>query len=273
LRFGSYQGFLTSLPVREKYEHSDLLVSDLLIAEEGRLRIFYAPFDWANPNARVIILGITPGWTQMEIACREARAVLSSGGSAEDVCRLAKEHASFAGSMRVNLVRMLDALDLPRLFGIQSSSDLFGVARPLLHTASAIRYPVLVGTRNYTGTNPRPAKSPFLMRFAREVLAPELESVPKAAIVPLGKSVEEILVALAAEKRIRPGRWLSGFPHPSGANGHRVRLFNENRASLSGQLRTILGATNPAAQPRAQPERQTAALFGSRRACRASAPG
>ncbi len=88
--FSSYQGFLTSLPVREKYEHSDLLVSDLLLAEEGRLRVFYAPFDWANPDARVIILGITPGWTQMEIGCREARAALSSGGSAEDVCRSAK---------------------------------------------------------------------------------------------------------------------------------------------------------------------------------------
>lgn len=254
--FCSYQGFLTSLPVREKYEHCDLLVSDLLIAEEGGLRIFYAPFDWVNPNARVIILGITPGWTQMEIACRVARTALSSGGSADDVCRSAKSHASFAGSMRVNLVQMLDALDLPRLLGIQSSSDLFGMAHPLLHTASAIRYPVFVGAKNYTGANPRPTNSAFLMRFAREVLAPELESVPEAAIVPLGKSVEEVLVALAAERRVRPGRWLSGFPHPSGANGHRVRLFNENRASLSRQLRTILNTGNPAAQPGAPADAQ-----------------
>jgi len=57
------------------------------------------------------------------------------------------------------------------------------------------------------------------------------------------------LVALAAEERIRPGRWLSGFPHPSGANGHRVRLFNDNHTYLSRQLQTILGAANSAAQP------------------------
>jgi hypothetical protein len=169
------------------------------------------------------------------------RAVLSVGGSAEDACRSAKLHASFAGSTRVNLVCMLDALELPRLLRIQSSSDLFGVARSLLHTTSAIRYPVCVGRRNYTGTNPRPAKSPFLMRFARDILALELESVPEAVIVPLGKSVEEVLAVLAAEGQIRPGRWLSGFPHPSGANGHRVCLFNQNHASLSEQLRTILG--------------------------------
>ncbi len=247
--FSSYQGFLASLPHREKYEQSDLLVGGLLIAEDGPARVYYAPFDWASANARVIILGITPGWTQMEIACRAARAALVAGSSPEDVCRTAKLHGSFAGPMRVNLVRMLDALDLPRQLGIQSSSDLFGVARPLLHTASAIRYPVFVGMRNYTGTNPRLVKSSFLMRFAREVLAPELESVPKAAIVPLGKSVEEVLVVLAAERRISPGRWLSGFPHPSGANGHRVRLFNENRTSLSRQLRTILEEAEAAAQP------------------------
>ena len=110
-------------------------------------------------------------------------------------------------------------------------------------------YPVFVGTRNYTGTSPRPSQSPFLMTFAREVLASELESIPNAVIVPLGKSVEEVLQLLAAENRIRAGRWLSGFPHPSGANGHRVRLFAENRDSLAGQLHSILGEPDAAAQP------------------------
>jgi hypothetical protein len=240
LLFSNYQGFLASLPVREKYEQWDLLVSNFLIEEEKRLRVFYAPFDSVNPKARVIILGITPGWTQMEIAYREARRVLASGGSAEDACRCAKSQASFAGAMRANLVRMLDALHLPALLEIRSSSELFGVAHPLLHTASAFRYPVFVGNRNYTGANPRPVDSPFLMRFARSILAPELESVSKAVIVPLGKSVEDVLVALAGERLIRSGRWLSGFPHPSGANGHRVRLFNENLEPLSEQLRRVL---------------------------------
>jgi hypothetical protein len=68
LLFDSYQGFLSSLSVRERYEHVELLVPDLFIAEEGRLRVFYAPFDWVNAHAQVIILGLCPGWTQMEIA-------------------------------------------------------------------------------------------------------------------------------------------------------------------------------------------------------------
>jgi hypothetical protein len=101
-------------------------------AEQNGLKMYYSPFDWANTDAKIIILGITPGWTQMEIACRVARQTLANGGKVEDV-----------------------------------------------------------------------------------------------------------LMTLAAENRIRPGRWLSGFPHPSGANGHRVRLFEKHRASLCLQLRKI----------------------------------
>lgn len=235
-----YSTFLSELPLREKYDSNDLLVSDLLIGQAGSLRIFYAPFDWINPAARIVILGITPGWTQMEMACRTARGELAAGRTLDDACRLAKQHASFAGSMRNNLVRMLDALGLPALFQIGSSGDLFGEASSLLHTSSAIRYPTFVESANYTGSNPPAAKSAFLLRVARELLVPELEALSQAAIVPLGRSVEEVLDTLAAEGSLRRKRWLTGFPHPSGANGHRARIFEKNRESLTRQLRQIV---------------------------------
>ena len=237
-----YQGFLSSLPASDQYELGDLLVPGLLMAEEGQLRMFYSPFDWVNESARLIILGITPGWTQMELACRTARAALSAGKTMAEACQIAKQRASFAGSMRTNLIRMLDTLGLPSLLQIDSSADLFGRASHLLHTGSALRYPIFVGSKNYTGSNPAPSKSQLLLRMAREVLAPELAAVPHAAIVPLGRSVEEILGVLGAEGRVGRDRWLSGFPHPSGANGHRARLFEKNRLSLARQLQDILGA-------------------------------
>jgi len=243
-----YQEFLTNLPNRKEYTKSDLLVPDLLFAEEGKLRVFYAPFESVNENAKVVFLGITPGWKQMEIACREARTILSSGGSAEDACRMVKSKASFAGPLRTNLVKMLDAINLPHLLGTQSSSDLFDKDRALLHSTSVIRYPVFNGTKNYTGNNPRLVKSQFLMRFVKQILAPELESIPNAVIVPLGKSAEEVLTFLEGEKRIRSEYWLKGFPHPSGANGHRVRQFIENREKLTLQLKNILGKSNSASQ-------------------------
>jgi hypothetical protein len=238
--FDRHRDFLTSLPVRDRYQPAELMVPDLLIGEEGSLRMFYSPFDWINRSARLVILGITPGWTQMEVGCRTVRVVLAEGQSSEHACRVAKERASFAGSMRSNLVRMLDALGLARLLEIESSADLFGKASDLLHTSSAIRYPVFVGVKNYTGSHPPAAKSRFLLRVAREILVPELESVPAAAIVPLGRSVEDVLEVLAAEGSFKRKRWLTGFPHPSGANGHRARLFDEHRDSLTRQLVQIL---------------------------------
>ena len=106
----------------------------------------------------------------------------------------------------------------------------------MLHTASAIRYPVFQGDANYTGQNPRIIRSPMLMQLARAMLVPELNSIPEAVIVPCGKSVEELLQALTDEGLLKSRRWLRGFPHPSGANGHRKRLFAENRTDLQEQL-------------------------------------
>jgi hypothetical protein len=42
---------------------------------------------------------------------------------------------------------------------------------------------------------------------------------------------------------IKRKRWLSGFPHPFGANGHRARLSEDNRMSLGRQLHEILHST------------------------------
>jgi len=236
----SYSSFLAQLADLPKYEREHLLRRELLLAEDERLRVFYAPFDWVNPRAAVAILGITPGWTQMEIGCRTARRELLSGAAPEDASRVAKQNASFAGSMRSNLVRMLDDLDLAQYLGLNSASDLFGAAGHLLHTSSAIRYPVFKGSQNYTGSNPIPTKSPLLMRIVRELLVPELAAIPQALIVPLGRSVEQVLALLSEEALLPSCRWLAGFPHPSSANGHRVKLFQQNRSSLRDQVRAAL---------------------------------
>ena len=51
---------------------------------------------------------------------------------------------------------------------------------------------------------------------------------------------------IAAEGRLAPGRCLSGFPHPSGANGHRVRKFAEGRVELRRVVERALGKLSEA---------------------------
>ncbi len=235
-----YAHLIRALPDRERLEKSDLLVSEFRLHHDSQLDVYYAPFDYVNETAKVLLLGITPGWTQMEIAYRNARQDLLDGLATLEVCQRSKKQASFAGSMRKNLIAMLDGLGLPLLLDIPSSESLFSEHRMLLHTSSAIRYPVFVHGRNYTGHSPRILDTPTLRGFVDNVLAEELRQAPQAVIIPLGKSVAAVLEYLADKGNIERGRCLLGFPHPSGANGHRIHEFEEHRSRLAKQLKAQL---------------------------------
>jgi hypothetical protein len=155
----------------------------------------------------------------MEIAYRQARQDLLAGLSATEICRRVKSRASFAGPMRQKLLMMLDQLGLPTLLDISSSESLFHEHYSLLHTSSAIRHPVFINGYNYAGHNPRVLDTSTLCGFIDNMLAEELQRLPQAVIIPLGKSVSTVLKYLTG--RIDRRRCLLGFPHPSGANGHR----------------------------------------------------
>ena len=237
IHFEMYAAQIQVLPVTPCLSKADLLRPAFRLYQDARLEIYYAPFDYLNPSAKVVLVGVTPGWTQMEIAYRQAREGLHAGLAFHTILDRIDEHASFAGSMRRNLVTMLDALALPEHLGIPSSASLFSTHRPLLHTTSALRYPVFVNGRNYTGHTPKPLSMPALLYFIEHLLAEELQQASEAIIIPLGQSVSTIIEYLAGTGSLDRHRCLVGFPHPSGANGHRVREFNERREGLTRGLK------------------------------------
>ncbi len=61
-------------------------------------------------------------------------------------------------------------------------------------------------------------------------------------IVPLGKVAAEVIDFLCKEKRLDRDRSLAGFPHPSGANGHRPKLFADGQARWRKQVREFFPA-------------------------------
>ncbi len=236
--FSDFEDVIRAFPVRERFERADLLIPSLRLHQEDSLEMYYAPFGAVNPSAAIVLLGITPGWTQMEIAYRVARREMELGIPAEEICRRAKQNASFAGTMRTNLIRMLDDLGAPSFLGIKSTSELFGSAAALVHTGSAIRYPVFVKGRNYTGHGPDMLRNLFLQECVESMLAPELASVPDALIIPLGNAVSAALEYLAGRGDVSAERCLFGFPHPSGANGGRVRDFTARQQELREKVAT-----------------------------------
>jgi hypothetical protein len=236
--FSEFEAAIRALPLRDRFDRADLLIPSLRLHHDGPLEMYYAPFGSVNPSAAIVLLGITPGWTQTEIAYRVARREIDGGATAEEICRLAKQNASFAGTMRTNLVRMLDDLGVSSSLGIRSTSELFGPAAALVHTASAIRYPVFVKGRNYAGHGPDMLRNAFLRDCLESILAPELASVPDALVVPLGNAVSAALRHLASVGALSVERCLFGFPHPSGANGRRVRDFAQRREDMRERVAT-----------------------------------
>jgi len=234
--FDRLEESIRSLPSLPEYEPAHLCTPRFRLFADARLEMFYAPFDYVNRAAKIAIVGITPGFQQMRIAFRTARAVLVAGGTPVDACSQAKARASFAGTMRLNLISMLADIGLLNALAVSSPETLFDSFGHLLHTTSAIRYPVFVGGANYTGYTPRPLDHPMLRDMIFDVLGPELVEVPDALIIPLGKAVNDCLHALIQSGLLNRERCLLGFPHPSGGNGHRKRQFEQHRDMLKTQI-------------------------------------
>jgi hypothetical protein len=208
----------------------DALPQELLLGSNNSLSMYYAPFDYVNEQAKVVICGITPGLSQSLVALREAQVALIAGESLESADFRAKHTASFAGAMRKNLVSMLDYLNVNDLLNISTCGDFFGARADLVHYTSAIRYPTFKNGKNYSGS-PSMVSDPMLKNVIETVLGPELASFGETTlIIPLGQAVEDALMHLARNGVISEGQILKGIPHPSGANAERIKFFvNEKR--------------------------------------------
>ena len=238
--FADYRDKIAALPLREKmnpwYERSELVTNQFLLFQDGPLSAYYVPFHSMNPKARIAIVGLTPGWTQMERAFRTARVGLAEGVSGEALFRRISMASSFAGTMRKNLTKWFDEIGLNTCLEISSCAALFGSSNFLVHSMSAVSAAIFKDGKNYTGYSPSLLTLPKFQTFIAENFAKELALLPEAVIVPLGKIAGEIVQFLHEENHVSLDRCLVGFPHPSGANGHGVHFFAEGRVRWREQL-------------------------------------
>lgn len=230
----------TNTPLFPKYEAAvrvyggDPCSPNLLLAQEGPLSVYYAPVEWVNRQAKVILVGITPGKTQAGNALAEAQRRLSAGAATHEVLRQAKQTGAFSGTMRPNLVALMDCVGLPRVLGLRSCEDLFGSASHLLQSASVLPFPVFLNGDNYNGA-PDLIRTPFLRKLMLAHFLPMVRELPDAALIPLGPVPTKALSWLVQQGYLPGRRVLEGLPHPSGANGERIAYFlgRKSRSELS----------------------------------------
>lgn len=211
------------------------LYEKMLITQDAKIQVCYAPFEYLNPQARLVIVGITPGKTQMANAIREARKQLDMGSVPLQTLIAAKLTGAFSGAMRPNLVAMLDKVGVHHWLGLNSSVELFGHASHLLQTASVLQNPVfLADGTNYNGT-PNMTKSAVLMDQLISGFGRSAAALEHAYFLPLGPKVSEAMTFLSAKGLINAKRVLHGMPHPSPASMERINYFlgKKSREQLS----------------------------------------
>tara|TARA_R110001599_G_C12238176_1_gene658602 strand:+ start:46 stop:1164 length:1119 start_codon:yes stop_codon:yes gene_type:complete len=221
---------------------SDVLPDTLRISTgPDGLSTWYAPFEYVNKGAKIVLCGITPGLQQAHVALSAARDALTRGESVEAAQIRAKETGSFAGVMRTNLASMLDSIEINRLLEIESCSQLFAKRSDLVHYTSALRYPVLKDGGNYSGDS-KMVRNSYLWNQIADGLQEESKALPDALWVPLGPVVGAVFQKIIEMGVISESRCLLGMPHASGANSERIKYFlgEKSRENLSSKTNAQL---------------------------------
>ena len=220
--------FLKQIRSLKKINKSTIINSKFLINTENNIEIYYAPFEYINSRAKIMIVGITPGLQQM----LQSFEVINDGKSLKEV----KDLSSFKGSMRTILIKYLDELKVNKKLKIKSCESLFNKNSKHLHTTSLVKYPVFDKGKNYSGSNI--LKKKILIEFIEKNFLKELKTLKKVIIIPLGNTVSSTIEYLNNKYNLKLTCFLKGFPHPSGANARKNIQFKENRSSMMNLLKS-----------------------------------
>ena len=227
-RFEEFAPAIAALPDRERLTKEDILQPVFRLHEEetgkGLLEIYYSPIDVVNESAKVVLIGICPGFAPTQIAYRAAWEGLRDGLAPDAIQHEAKRRAQWVGQTRRNLAMMLDALNVPQRVGAPNGLALFDTHTHLIHSSAAVRYPVFVNGANYSGYGPDLHKMPILREYTETLLAEELAHIGPALVVLLGRSVSESVQAVLGETLAAHNRLVISAPHPSGGPGQAARL-------------------------------------------------
>ena len=173
-------------------------------------------FNYINPTAEVVIVGITPGNSQLD-------------GSREGLSpREIKRKYAFAGKMRPNLIKMLDFIGVNRLLGIESCSTLWeddfdkvDMTSLLVEATYELKKD---GTKEMFRHADKIAKSEKLTRMQEEGFIKNCSRYENSVLyVACGLGVYDVLKNLLKEQKIK-GQ-VVGIAHPSGANMKCIQCY------------------------------------------------
>ena len=184
-------------------------------------------FDYVNSKAEVVIVGITPGNSQLD-------------GSREGLSpREIKRKYAFAGKMRPNLVQMLDFIGVNRLLGIESCSTLWEEDFDKVDMTSLLveaTYELKKdGTKEMFRHAQKIAKSEKLTKMLEGGFVKNCSRYENTVVyVACGLGVYDVLKSLLEEQKIK-GQ-VVGIAHPSGANMKCIQCYLGRKETTTQSL-------------------------------------
>ncbi|QPK62568.1 hypothetical protein IVG45_17190 [Methylomonas sp. LL1] len=200
------------------------------LGREGKYSLRYIPFEYVNKDARLVIVGITPGNTQLEIAYQTAQSRLRTGKDKTNTLIEIKKNGAFGGDMRKNLVKMLNHFKLDRILGIHDINELWNSQAHLLHSTSVVphaAYEVKKGQdAMFNGSFGEVMKSPLLKDCFLKCFIPSIQEMnPEALYIGLGVCPTDALNWCVEQGYIRAEQMLGSLSHPSSNGGNSVPYF------------------------------------------------
>lgn len=199
----------------------------LIVGREEPYLLEYIPFEHVSVDAKLVIVGITPGPNQVKLAYKRASELLSAGATEEFVLREVKKVGAFGGpTLRPNLVRMLNHFRINELLGVRDAEEFWGESDHLLHTTSIVPHAAFKNDKPFNGSFSEIIRTDLLGKCFRAYLIPELKQLPPSAkYIALGRTVLEALTWCVANGFLNSDQLLGEFPHPSTRAGNQVGYF------------------------------------------------
>lgn len=216
-------------PIIEALPRGSKSSEKLRLDETAKHRLYYVPFAHSNLAAKLVIVGITPGPNQLELAI--AAVQRWKGHSAATAQLEAKKLASFGSpSMRPNLLKMLEHFTLGKRLGIASETDLWGTAWRAFQATSVVPHAAFNlaidgSEKMFNGKFTEVLKSTLLRECFESRFLPLVASMNRAAVwIGLGPTPRAALEWCATQGLLRREQ-LGAFAHPSGSAGSQVGYY------------------------------------------------
>ena len=214
-------------PIIRKGGASAVRHPDTLLARESTYEVFYIPFEHVNRRARLVIVGITPGMNQLEMAYAEAQRLLHLGINHAEILEAVKTLAAFGGeAMRPNLLRMLRHFNFAKMLEISDEANLWDGASALLHSTSVVPHAAFKNGKMFSGSFDEIIKVRALReRFENDFVPTLSELADDALYVALGKTPYDALKHCVGLAVIRENQLLGALAHPSRSGGSQVAVY------------------------------------------------